>query len=72
MKKYLIKSVLGFNLNADITDKDGNIINKGIKNTIIPKCNRVVIKSRILDRKFFTNFNDDLLNQIREYRRLND
>ena len=72
MNKYLIESVLGFNLNADITDKDGNIISKGIKSSIIPKNMLDTIQPKLLDKSFFTHFNEELLNKIKQHRRLND
>lgn len=72
MKNNIINSVLGFNLNVDITDENGNLINKGIKYTIKPEILPKVFTSKIFDRSFFTHFNEDLLNKIRQHRRLND
>lgn len=72
MDKYLIKSVLGFDLNVDITDKDGNLISKGVKSSIVPNKLPENITVRIFDKSFFTHFNEELLNKIRQHRKLND
>jgi len=72
MKKYLIESVLGFNFNADITDKDGNLLSKGVKSSTISSNLPEKITPRVFDRSFFTHFNEDLLKKIRDYRKLND
>jgi hypothetical protein len=68
---YLIKSVLGMNLKADIRDMDGNLISTGFKTGALPKEYRP-LTPRLLDKNFFTHFNEDLLNKIREFRRIND
>jgi hypothetical protein len=68
----LITSVLGMDLKADIRDINGNLILTGIKKTIYPvqRINR--INYRIVDKGFFTHYNEALLAKIRDYRRLND
>ena len=70
--KFTIESVLGFDLNVDITDKDGNIISKGVKVSAIPTVFREKITARVFDKSFFTHFNEDLLSKIRQHRRLTD
>jgi hypothetical protein len=67
----LINSVLGMDLKADIRDINGNIIPTGCKRTVHP-VERVSIKLRMLDKRFFTHYNEALLNKIINYRRLND
>ena len=67
----LITSVLGMNLKAEIRDIDGNLIPTGCKRTIHP-AEKVSIKFRILDKRFFTHYNEALLAKIRDFRRLND
>jgi hypothetical protein len=67
----LITSVLGMNLKAEIRDIDGNLIPTGCKKTIHP-AEKVSIKLRILDKRFFTHYNEALLAKIRDFRRLND
>jgi hypothetical protein len=68
---YLITSVLGFNLKRDITTLEGEIIKTGIKSTCY-SCEEPVIKHKMIDKKFFTNFNESLLAKVLDYRRIND
>ena len=70
--KFIIESVLGFDMNVDVTDKDGNLVGKGVKTSVIPTKLPEKITVRIFDKSFFTHFNDDLLNKIRQHRRLTD
>ena len=63
----MINSVLGFNLKAEIVDKDGEILKTGCRSCIIPK-EKGIINSKILDKKFFTSFNEPLLAKIRNLR----
>ena len=67
MDKYMISSVLGFNLKAEIVDKDGEILKTGCRSCIIPK-EKGIINSKILDKKFFTTFDEGLLAKIRNLR----
>jgi hypothetical protein len=67
----VISSVLGMDLRADIKDINDNLLPTGCKKTIHPN-KKIKIKSRLLDKKFFTNFNQALLDKIIEYRKLND
>jgi hypothetical protein len=68
---YLITSVLGFNLKRDITTLEGELIKTGIKSTCY-SCEEPVIKHKMIDKKFFTNFNESLLAKVLDYRRIND
>jgi hypothetical protein len=63
----MISSVLGFNLKAEIVDKDGEILKTGCRSCIIPK-EKGIINSKILDKKFFTTFDEGLLAKIRNLR----
>jgi hypothetical protein len=67
----VVKSVLGFNLKADIRDKDGDLIKSGVRSSVIPDELPSTLNLRIPNRNFFTHFNDDLLKKIIDYRRLN-
>jgi len=67
----VISSVLGMDLRADIKDINGNLLPTGCKKTAYPK-KKIKIKSRILDKRFFTNFNQSLLDKIIEFRKIND
>jgi hypothetical protein len=68
----LITSVLGMDLKADIRDIDDNLILTGIRKTIYPIQKIDRINYRIVDKNFFTHYNEALLAKIRDYRRLND
>jgi type II secretory ATPase GspE/PulE/Tfp pilus assembly ATPase PilB-like protein len=70
--KFTIESVLGFDLNVDITDMNGKPLSKGVKVSAIPTVFTEKITTRIVDKSFFTHFNEDLLNKIRQHRRLTD
>ncbi len=68
----LITSVLGMDLKADIRDINGDLILTGVKKTIYPVQRIDRINYRIVDKNFFTHYNEALLAKIRDYRRLND
>ena len=72
MDKTLITSVLGFDLKAEIVDQNGEVIRSGVKSTYVYVVTDVEPEPRILDKNFFTHYNESLLSKIREYRRLND
>lgn len=72
MTKELINSVLGFDLKADIRDETGQLIPVGIKKTIYPAVMMERINYRIVDKSFFTHYNEDLISKIRDFRRIND
>ena len=66
----VIKSVLGFDLKAEILDKDNNPILTGAK-SIIPEDFVEQIQNKTIDRKWFTNYNQALLDKIADYRKYN-
>ena len=68
----LITSVLGMDLKADIRDIDDNLILTGVRKTIYPVQKIDRINYRIVDKSFFTHYNEALLAKIRDFRRLND
>ena len=72
MTKDLITSVLGFDLKADIKNIEGELIPVGVKRTIYPVQKIERINYRIVDKGFFTHYNEALLAKIRDFRRLND
>jgi hypothetical protein len=72
MDRNLIKSVLGFNLKVDIRDESGKIIPTGVKKTFYPIETATRINTRLFDKRFFTTFDEALLNKIRDYRNLNE
>lgn len=63
----LIKSVLGFNFNVEIKDQNGEILKTGCRSCVSP-VRKARIKSKILDKKFFTTFDEGLLAKIRNLR----
>lgn len=72
MDKELITSVLGFNLKADIRNVEGELIPVGIKKTIYPAVMMERLNYRIVDKGFFTHYNEALIAKIRDFRRIND
>jgi hypothetical protein len=71
MDRYLITSVLGFNLKTDIKTPEGELIKTGVRSTCY-SCEEPDIKQKMIDKKFFTNFNEALLAKVLDYRRIND
>jgi len=69
MDNTVINSVLGFDLKAEIVDKDNNPILIGAK-SIMPDIISE-FKQRSIDRKWFTNYNQELLDKIVDYRKYN-
>lgn len=73
----VIDSVLGFDLSMEllVPQEDGEykVFTGGISKTLIPDNieNRVHIGKNIPCRSFFTNFNEGLLQKIRDYQRRN-
>lgn len=73
----VIDSVLGFDLSMEllVPDKNGEyqVFKGGVKKTILPADieNRVQIGKNLPCRSFFTNFNEGLLQKIRDYQRRN-
>ena len=74
MDRHLITSVLGFNLKATICDKDGNEIPSGVKRSVFPtktfKPKKIICN--LIDETYFTSFNRELLEKIKNHRRLTD
>ena len=66
----VIKSVLGFDLKAEILDKDNNPILTGAISTM-PEDFVEQIQNKTVDRKWFTNYNQGLLDKIADYRKYN-
>ena len=69
MDNTVISSVLGFNFKADLVDKDNNPIPTGARSTIPNDFSE--FKHRSIDKKWFTNYNQDLLDKISDYRKYN-
>lgn len=71
MNNDVIDSVLGFDFNITVKDTNDKEIKTGARSTYYPD-EIVVIQHKLIDKKWFTHFNEGLLEKIRSYRRLND
>jgi hypothetical protein len=67
MDSRTINSVLGFDFNVEIRDNNGELVKTGCRSCVAP-VRKARIKSKILDKKFFTTFNEPLLAKIRNLR----
>jgi hypothetical protein len=67
MDSKLMTSVLGFDFNVEIRDQNGEVVKTGCRSCVTP-VRKARIKSKILDKKFFTTFNESLLAKIRNLR----
>lgn len=65
-----ITSVLGFDLDAEITDNEGNVLASGTTCNYIPEEKPDYMFNNNTYSKW-TNFNEGLLNKIRDYKRYN-
>jgi hypothetical protein len=65
-----ITSVLGFDLDAEITDNEGNVLASGTTCNYIPEEKPDYMFNTNTYSKW-TNFNEGLLNKIRDYRKYN-
>ena len=65
-------SVLGFNFNVTIVDNEGNPLKTGAR--VVTAVTKGVpnVGTKIGGQNWFTNYNEQLLNKIRDYRRRND
>ena len=68
-ENIVITSVLGFNLKAEILDKDSNPIQQVAKSVVPDTISE--FKYRSTDKKWFTNFNQSLLDKIIDYKKYN-
>ena len=67
-----IDSVLGFNMDIDLKDNDGNPVKIGVKTVSFKIVGAPNVGTKIGGHSWFTNYNEQLLNKIRDYRRRND
>lgn len=68
----IITLVLGFDLNVEIKDQNDEPIKKGAKTNYPCIYTDDLPQSRILDISFFTHYNEDHLNRVRRFRKIND
>ena len=64
-----ITSVLGFDLDAEITDNEGNVLASGTTCNYIPEEKPNYVYNTNYSK--CTNFNKDLLDKIRDYQKYN-
>ena len=73
MESKLFTSVIGFDFKLDLMDNDGNLIKTGAKRVDCYLSSETPnVGTKIGGKSWFTNFNEPLLNKIRDYRRRND
>lgn len=65
-------SVLGFNFDVTIVDNEGNPLKTGAKVVTTTTIDAPNVGTKIGGQNWFTNYNEQLLNKIRDYRRRND
>ena len=68
----IFTSVLGFNFNVTVVDNEGNPIKTGAKVIVPVNMDAPNVGTKIGGQSWFTNYNEQLLNKIRDYRRRND
>lgn len=68
----IFTSVLGFNFNVTIVDNEGNPLKTGAKVVTAVTKDAPNVGTKIGGQSWFTNYNEQLLNKIRDYRRRND
>jgi hypothetical protein len=68
----IFTSVLGFNFNVTIVDNEGNPIKTGARVIVPVNGDAPNVGTKIGGQSWFTNYNEQLLNKIRDYRRRND
>ena len=68
----IINTVLGFDFDLDLIDRDGQLVRTGIQSTCLPETDELPnIGNSFGNTRWFTNFNEGLLQKIRDYKRLN-
>ena len=68
----MFKSVLGFNFNVTIVDSEGNPLKTGAKVVVGTITGAPKVGTKIGGQSWFTNYDEQLLSKIRDYRRRND
>lgn len=68
----MFKSVLGFNFNVTIVDHEGNPLKTGARVVTTTTTGAPKVGTKIGGQSWFTNYDEQLLSKIRDYRRRND
>lgn len=64
----LMTSVMGFDLECTVLDENGIPVKQGFT-TVHKFKGGPTLKNRMINKKFWTNYNEGLLNKILDYRR---
>ena len=68
----MINTVLGFDFDLDLVDQEGQLVKTGVKSTHHPTTDELPkIGNNYGNTQWFTNFNEGLLQKIKDYKRLN-
>lgn len=68
----MINSVLGFDFDLELIDCNDQLVKAGIQSTCLPETDELPnIGNNYGNVRWFTNFNEPLLNKVRDYKRLN-
>jgi hypothetical protein len=68
----MISNVLGFDFNLELIDQEGELVKTGIKSTCLPETDELPnIGNSFGNTRWFTHFDNGLLQKIRDYKRLN-
>jgi hypothetical protein len=70
--RKLIVSVLGFDLTSNVVDEHNQLIKRGIGSTVYKFKGGPNLNNRVINKAYWTNYNEKLLNKILDYRRNND
>jgi hypothetical protein len=72
MKVFEFDSVIGFDFNLQLIDRDGELVKTGVKRGYVAELQELPqIGNNFGNTRWFTNFNEALLAKIRDYKRLN-
>jgi hypothetical protein len=68
----IIKSVMGFDLTCKVQDENGHTIKSGIiYSDYVPNAKPKSI-NQMINKKFWTSFNQDLYNKLVDYKNANE
>lgn len=68
----IFTSVLGFNFDVTIVDNEGNPLKTGATAVMPVDMDAPNVGTKIGGQSWFTNYNEQLLTKIRNYKRIND
>jgi len=62
---------MGFDLKCTVVDENGQPVKQGFT-TVHKRKGGLNLRNRVINKKFWTNYNEGLLNKVLDYRRNND